>query len=343
MRKWHARSIMILALGFAVAPGTVTAQSAPSAKPLAEVNGHPITAEEIDKSIAGQLAKLQEQMYNLRQQRLEAAIRDRLLAQEAARRGISVQRLFDAEVTSKVSLVTEEEVERFYQANKSRIPPGSDEAEIRDQIRNRLQGQKVAAQRDAFVQSLRRSGKVVVNLEAPPVTRVAVSTDGAPTRGGANAPVTIVEFSDFHCPFCKRVLPTLKEIEARYGDKVKLVFRDLPLDQLHPGARRAHEAARCAHEQGKFWAYHDVLFERAPRSSPDDLKQFAREVGLDLPRFESCTASARTKELVQKDVEEATGIGINGTPAFVINGEVLSGAQPLENFVRVIDRELARR
>jgi protein-disulfide isomerase len=175
------------------------------------------------------------------------------------------------------------------------------------------------------------------------VTRVAVSTDGAPARGGANAPVTIVEFSDFHCPFCKRVLPTLKEIETRYGDKVKLVFRDLPLDQLHPGARRAHEAARCAHEQGKFWAYHDVLFERAPRSSPEDLRQFAREVGLDLPRFESCTASARTKGLVQKDVDDATGLGINGTPAFVINGEVLSGAQPLENFVRVIDRELARR
>jgi protein-disulfide isomerase len=333
---WVAAFVFV---AMAVTPVRAPAQPGTPVKPLAEVDGQPITAEEIDKAIAAPLAKLHEQIYNLRQQRLESAIRERLLVQEAARRGISVQKLLDAEVNSKVSLVTEEEVERFYEANKGRLGQG-DEAEIRDQLRGRLQAQRVAARRDAFVQSLRKNAKVVVNLEPPPVMRVTVSTTGAPARGGANAPVTIVEFSDFHCPFCKRVLPTLKALEERYGDKVRLVFRDLPLDQLHPGARKAHEAARCAHEQGKFWAYHDVLFENAPRSSADDLRGFARDVGLDVSKFDACVTSGRHREAVQKDIEEATRLGVNGTPAFFINGQLLSGALPLESFARVIDREL---
>jgi protein-disulfide isomerase len=112
---------------------------------------------------------------------------------------------------------------------------------------------------------------VPINLKAPAIFRAEVSADGSPFKGAATAPVTIVEFSDFHCPFCKRVLPTLAQIESQYGDKVKLIFRDYPIDQLHPGARKAHEAARCANEQGKFWAYHDLLFANAPRMSPEQL------------------------------------------------------------------------
>jgi protein-disulfide isomerase len=332
---------IIAGLTLALSVATVAPAQGPATKALAVVNGAPITEEEIDKAIAAQVSKLQEQIYTLRQQRLEAAIRDRLLAQEATRRGVSVQRLMDAEVTSKVALVTEDEIERFFQANKGRLGPG-DEIEIRDQIRARLQSQKISAQREAFVQSLRNSAKVTVNLQPPAVARVEVSTVGAPVKGPANAPVTIVEFSDFHCPFCKRVLPTLKEIEAKYGGKVKLVFRDYPLEQLHPGVRKAHEAARCAGEQGKFWAYHDVLFDKAPRASADDVKAFAREVGLDLAKFDRCIASGKQNELVQKDMDEGARLGVNGTPAFFINGELLSGAQPLESFVRVVDRELAR-
>ena len=324
-----------------VTSGLAAAQTPAPSAPLAEVNGHPISAAEVDKAIAGPLGKLQQQIYQLRQQRLDAVIRDLLLAQEAARRGMTVPKLLDTEVTAKVALVSEDEIEQFYQANKGRLS-GTDEIEIRDQIRTRLQGQKVSAQREAFVRSLRKNAKVVVNLEAPPVTRVAVSTEGAPARGGAKAPVTIVEFSDFHCPFCKRVVPTLKELETKYGDKVKVVFRDYPIDQLHPGARRAHEAARCASEQGKFWAYHDVLFAGEPDSSPQRLKTYAQQVGIDVAKFDQCVASGKYKDLVQKDIDEAGRLGVTGTPVFFINGEMLSGAQPLESFVRVIDRELAR-
>jgi protein-disulfide isomerase len=340
---WHETSSRIgILVGLALALGAAAVWAqAPPGKSLAEVNGQPITEEEIDKAIAGQLSKLNEQIYTLRQQRVEATFRDRLLAQEAARRKVSVPKLLDAEVTSKVGVVTEEEVEQFYQANKG--PFGTaDEMEIREQIRGRLQAQKISAQREAFVQSLRKNAKVTINLQPPPVIRAEVSTAGAPAKGPANAPITIVEFTDFHCPFCKRVLPTLQEIEAKYGDKVRVVFRDYPLDQLHPGARKAHEAARCAAEQGKFWAYHDVLFDKGPKSSPDDLKTYARQVGLDLAKFDRCLASGKPRELVQKDIDEGARLGVSGTPAVFINGELLSGAQPLESFVRVVDRELAR-
>jgi protein-disulfide isomerase len=156
------------------------------------------------------------------------------------------------------------------------------------------------------------------------------------------APVTIVEFSDFHCPFCKRVLPTLDAITQRYGDRVRLVFRDYPLEQLHPGASKAHVAARCANDQGKFWAFHDLLFDKAPRSSDNDVKAYAQQLGMDVSAFERCLGSGKYEAAIQRDVQEGARLGVTGTPAFFINGRLLSGAQPLEAFTQVIDDELAR-
>jgi protein-disulfide isomerase len=307
---------------------------------LAEVDGVAITAEDVEKPLASQLSKLEEQIYNLKRQRLEALINEKLLAREAAKRSVSVPALLDAEVTSKVGLVTEQEIEKFYQDNKAQLQ--GEESALRDQIRAHLQNQKLAAKRAEFLKSLRSQAKVVVNLKPPPVLRVDVSVNGAPFKGPANAPVTIVEFSDFHCPFCRRVLPTLAQLEARYGEKIKLVFRDFPIDNLHPGASQAHEAARCANEQGKFWAYHDKLFASPPKSSPEIFKGLAKEVGLDISGFENCFDSGKYQAAVKKDIDEGQRAGVTGTPAFFINGRVISGAQPLETFTRVIDDELAR-
>jgi protein-disulfide isomerase len=342
MRLRILQTLTILwALMLLMALGLLAAAPAPTAsEPLAEVDGEAIAAEEVEKALAAPLSKLEEQIYNLKRQKLEALIAERLLAREAAKRGITVQALLDAEVTTTVALVTEQEIETFYQANKARLK--GEEAILREQIRAHLQNQKLAARREAFIQSLRSQAKVAVHLKAAPIFRAEVSVDGAPFKGSAMAPVTIVEFTDFHCPFCKRVLPTLGQLDSQYGDNVRLVFRDFPIDNLHPGARKAHEAARCAHEQGKFWAYHDALFANAPEASPEQLKTYAKEVGLDVPAFEQCFNSGTYQAAVQRDVEEGTGVGVTGTPAFFINGRLISGAQPLERFVRVIEEELAR-
>ncbi len=310
-----------------------------AAEPLAEVNGDPITVEELERSLGPRLQQLQDQIHALKRRELEALIAERLLAQEAARRGLSVAALLDAEVTSKVPLVSEQEIEAFHQANRPRLR--GEETELRQRIRSHLQQQKLTVRRAQFVEELRARATVVVRLSAPPVRRVAVSVDGAPVRGAADARVTVVEFSDFHCPFCRRVQTTLKELLARYPGQVRLVFRDLPIDALHPRARRAAEAARCAHDQGRFWEYHDLLFEHAPRAAPEDLRRYAEQAALDVPAFERCLSAGGHREAVQRDIDEAARLGIEGTPAFFINGRHLQGAQPLEAFVRMIEEELA--
>ena len=194
---------VLLAFGF---PITLHA----AGEPLAEVDGVAITSEEVEKTLASQLSKLEEQIYNLKRQKVEALINEKLLAKEAAKRGVSVPALLDAEVTSKVGLVTEQEIEKFYQENKAQLQ--GEETSLREQIRAHLQNQKLVAKREEFLKSLRSQAKVVVNLKPPPVLRAELSVDGAPSKGPAKAPVTIVEFSDFHCPFCRRVLPTLAQL-----------------------------------------------------------------------------------------------------------------------------------
>ncbi len=180
-----------------------------------------------------------------------------------------------------------------------------------------------------------------MNLKAPPVFRAEVSADGPLFKGPKVAPVTLVKFEDFHCPFCKRAQSTIAELLSRYGKKLKLVHRDFPIDSLHPQARKAHEAARCANDQGKFWDYHDILYDNAPKASLDDLKAYAKQLGLRMTEFESCLTSGKYQAAVQADVDDGQRLGITGTPTFYINGRLLSGAQPLASFASLIDEELA--
>jgi len=155
--------------------------------------------------------------------------------------------------------------------------------------------------------------------------------------------VTLVKFEDFHCPFCKDVQRTLGEIAARYGERLRIVHKDYPIDALHPQARAFHLAARCAHEQGKFWPYHDLLYAASPNTPPEQLKNFARQAGVELPQFEACLASGKYAAAIASDIDEGTKAGVTGTPAFFINGRMIGGAQPLEQFVRIIEEELGQR
>jgi len=345
VRPKESRAIcgLILMVGLALAGALgipPVPAGTPATEPLAEVDGDAITTAELERALGAKLSTLEEQIYTLKRQELESLIAQRLLSQEAAKQGISVTALVDAEVTAKVDLVTEQEIEGFYTANKARMR--GDEASLRDNIRAHLQEQKLTVRRQRFLQSLRSQSKVLVRLQPPPVVRVAVPIDGAPVRGAAEAPVTVVEFSDFHCPFCKRAQGTLKQILEQYPGKVRHVFRDFPVDGLHPQARQAAEAARCAHDQGKFWDYHDVLFTNPPRATPDDLRRYAKQTGLDVQTFERCVSAGTHRATVQRDLDEGTRLGVTGTPAFFINGRPLTGAQPLEAFARVIEEELSR-
>ena len=229
----------------------------------ARVNGVTILAEEVDAKLGNNLAALQEQIYALRQKQLEAMIDQALLEAEAAKRRVTLAALVQAEITSRVTPATADDAARFYAENKARIQ--GDLASRREQIQSLLTAQRLEDRQQEFVASLRATATIETFLTPPPVFRATIATAGAPVRGPATAPVTIVEFSDFHCPYCKRVQPVLSQLLAKYGDKVNLVFRDYPVDVLHPQARAASEAARCATEQGKFWEFHDELFEIGAR------------------------------------------------------------------------------
>ena len=312
------------------------AQDSVKKEPLALMNGEAIAAEEVEKPLGAQLSKLEEQIYALRRQKLEGLIQARLLAKEAARRGLSIPALLDAEVTSKISPVTEQEIETHYQANKAKYPGDN----YRQVIQSQLQNQRRGAQHQAFIKTLRSQANIVINLKPPPIFRAEVSVGRAPIRGSAKASVTIVEFSDFHCPYCRQVQPTLTRILSNYGDRVRLAYRDFPIDQLHPSARRATEAGRCANDQGKFWEYHDKLYAGRTDASPETLKSLAGEAGIDVAAFEQCFASGKHRPEIDRDIEEATNLGVTGTPGFFINGRLLSGAQPYESFATIINEEL---
>jgi protein-disulfide isomerase len=307
---------------------------------LAKVDGELISASDLDRTAGKELFNQRESLYKLENQKLSEYIGALLLTREATKRGVSVATLLDQEVNSKLLAVTDGEVDAFYNQNKSRIPV--EVTKVREQIREHLRNQKLEAQRTIYFKSLREKAEIVTYLKRPPVYRADVSVAGAPAKGPETAQITIVKFEDFQCPFCKQAQPAFTDILNRYNGKVRLVHKDLPLDSIHPAARQASEAARCAHDQGKFWVLHDKLYEHAPKHTIDDLRLYAKQVGLNQSSFEQCLSSGKYRAAVQKDVSEGAQLGITGTPTFFINGRELSGAQSVEAIAQIIDEELAR-
>lgn len=168
-----------------------------------------------------------------------------------------------------------------------------------------------------------------------------INLEGAATKGPDTAQVTIVEFSDFQCPFCARAVPTLKQIEDTYTGRVRIVWKHLPLS-IHKDAMGAALAAEVARKQGKFWEFHDRLFANQNQLGPDDLKQYAQDLQLDMTRFEADLLNVDEKKKIDADVAEAVTLGITGTPGFFVNGRFINGAQPFETFAKVIDEELMK-
>jgi protein-disulfide isomerase len=316
---------------------TATAQKSP--EPVATVDGEAISEQDLREASGASLARLEDQAYRLKEQKLDGMIEKRLLSHEAQRRNISVEALLDKEVSSKTPEVTPQEIQSAYEIYKDKLK--KPESEVDGQLRTMLHGRKVATRRQEFVKFLRASADVSVHMTPPPAFHANVGTQG-PSLGAANAPITIVEFEDFQCPFCKRAQDTVEQVLARYKDRVKLVHRDLPLQALHPASWKAHEAGRCAEEQGRFWEYRALLYKNSPAASPEQLTTYASQVGLNVSDFTKCVDSGKFNTVVQKDEEEANRLGIQGTPAFFINGRLLSGAQPESEFVRIIEDELSK-
>lgn len=297
---------------------------------LATVGDYSVTQGEVDSKVAAQL-------YDLRKQALDEIIDNYLVQRAAKMAGLKP----DEYVNRQVPRITDHDAEQFYTEHKAQIDArtgGHSFDQIKPRLIAALQHQRDQEGREQLIQKLRAENHVSVMLTAP---RVNVATAGQPSVGAASAPVTIIEFSDFQCPFCRAAENSLKQVRQKYGDQVKLVYMDFPLG-FHPHAMDAARAARCAADQDKFWQFHDALFLDQKKLGPDDLKQTAAKIGLDGNKFNSCFTSDKHDAGIQKDMAEGSSLGVTGTPTFFINGRQLVGAQPPPKFYEVIDEELAR-
>jgi protein-disulfide isomerase len=311
---------------------------------VAMVGSSPITLEEVDARALQEpvtsfgSARLVQALYIARRATIEEIVANRLLDAEARTRGIDRATLVEREIASKAPAPTEAEVAAWYQANPARVN-GATLDQVRAPIRTLLIQERMDAARATLVESLKAKTSVTISLEPP---RVEVSDGGRPVRGSKEAPVEMIEFSDFQCPFCQRANPTVEQVLKTYGDRIKFVYRHYPLPN-HPNARPAAEASACAEAQGKFWEYHDRLFANSSKLSNDDLKSHAAALGLDTAAFNTCFDNHQQKAGVDADIAAADALGVTGTPAFFINGRAIDGAQPFDAFKRVIDEELARK
>ncbi len=313
---------------------------------VAEVQGVAITREELQSGAAEELEKwkMESLQFEARQERvrheilqkqLDALVAERLVALEAAEQGLSDEELLEKEVLSNVEEPTEEEVEAFYLTNQQRLQ-GS-KTQLLPMIRQHLADQKSEQTYQDFVDQLETKYGVITHLQP---LRMNVATEGHPFHGPADAPVTIVEFSDFECPYCQAMLGTIKNVQETYGEKVRLVYRQFPLNSIHPNAQKAAEASLCANDQGKFWEMHDLMFEDQRGLSVEALTKKAESLELDGPTFEECLTSNKYAEQVKQDVMDGTVVGVTGTPAVFVNGRPLVGNVPYDQLVEIIDDEL---
>jgi len=307
--------------------------------PAATVGSSTITMGDVDRAAASQLTKIRQQEYDVRRQVLQQLVNDKLVAEEAAARKVTPEELLKQEVDSKSPTVTDEEAQQYYDRMKGRMA-GKSFDEVKADIVKNLGMQKQLERRTQFVNELAAKNNVRVLLDPP---RATVTVQKAtPAIGPADAPVTIVEWSDYQCPFCKRAHPTVEQLLTEYKDKVRFVYADYPLS-FHKQAWPASVAAHCAEDQGKFWEMHKNLMEAQGDLSPADLSKRATDVGLKADAFGTCLDSKKFDERIQASFNDGMALGVTGTPAFFINGRMLVGAQPIEAFRDVINDELARK
>ena len=336
---WAAALLMFAACSTAAQP----ADPVPASGVVATVGDTPITLEELDaralREAAGRFGDLTlaQAVYEARRATLDEMVGSRLIEREASALGIDAAALVQREIASKVVPPTDEEVAAWYKANAARVQ-GTPFEQIQAPIRQLLTSERTRAVRQQYVETLKAKTAVSIALDPP---RAKVAHPDRPVRGPAAAPVEIVEFSDFECPFCQRAYATVAQVMKTYGDRVRLVYRHYPLPN-HPNAWPAAEASLCAAEQDRFWPYHDRLFEQSERLTNTDLKAHAAALGLDTEKFNACVDARKYRDEVQTDLEDGEEAGVSGTPAFFINGRLLSGAQPFEAFKEIIDDELAR-
>ena len=301
---------------------------------IAEVDGMRITLAQFESKRPSALFQARNSFYDAEKKAVEEYIDDLLLERQAQKENMSVAQLLERHVNGEIAKDPDDAVLRVYYEGVDTNEPFE---AVRDKIIEHLRQRRLAKAKTAYIQSLRSQAKITVDV-APP--RIDISLQDTPVRGPAGAPLTLVEYADYECPYCQQVQPTLDQLEAAFKGKMAFAYKDLPLP-MHPHAQKAAEASQCAGLQGKYWEYHDLL-SKTKALEVSQLKAGARQLGLEPGAFDKCLDSGERAESVKSSQNEAQKLGLLGTPSFFLNGRFFSGNLSYDQMRQLLEDELKR-
>lgn len=313
-------------------------KDAPKTGVVAKINGQDVSEAELLDGITSEIYEAEMKVYELKMNRLRAMMLEKFMNAHPEKKNLSNDEFLD-KVIAKDLKISEAEVEKFIKDRG--IPKESVTADLKNRINGFLLMEKKKGAVDIWLGKMTQKNPVEIYLKKPSAPRFNVKTEGAPQSGNGSEPVTIVEFSDFQCPFCSKAAETINEIKKKYGKKVNVVYKNFPLP-FHEHAKIAAEAAMCANEQSTslFWKMHDAMFADQAGLARDGLIAKAKTAGLKVDQFTSCLDSGKHRAKVDQDIEDGKAVEVKSTPTFFVNGKIVNGAQPIEVFAELIEEDL---
>jgi protein-disulfide isomerase len=298
-----------------------------------------ITHAELDQGIETEIFEQEKKIYEIRYDKLKALVIEKIIESDPNKKGLTTDQYLEKYIASNVK-VSSKDIDKFI--TEKNIPKEHINPQIKERVKAFLLAEKKKNAVEDWLGKKTKSNPVEVYISKPRRPSFKIDLGDAPIKGGSSAKVTIVEYSDFQCPFCAKGTEIIEQIKKKYGKKVKIAFKNFPLP-FHNQAKTAAVAGLCAQEQSndKFWKMHDKMFADQTKLDPKSLKETAKALGLDQKKFDTCLDSNKYLERVEAEMEAGRKIGVKSTPTFFVNGKLISGAQPIEVFSEVIDEELS--
>lgn len=306
----------------------------------AKVGDITVTNQEVQDGIESDLFEAESKVFDIKFNRLKSILLQKFMDRDERKKGLSNDEFLDKYISQNVN-ITDKEIDAFIKDQN--IPAEHINPQVKEKIKNYLQMERKKEAVDKWLAEQTKKDQVEVFLQKPRRPTFPLEVGNAPIAGGKDAKVTIVEFSDFQCPFCAKGADVLNQIKKKYGKSVKIAFKNFPLP-FHNHAEKAAVAGLCANEQSAdfFWKMHDTMFAHQDALDPEGLKGLAKKEGLKMDQFEKCLTENKYLAQVQAEMEEGRKIKVKSTPTFFINGQLINGAQPIDVFSELIDEELAR-
>ena len=315
-------------------------KQAPKEGLAAKIGEMEVTNEELQDGIESELFEAESKVFEIKFNRLKSLLLQKYMDKDSRKKGISNDEFLEKYIAKDVS-ISEKEIEAFIKDQN--IPAEHINPQVKEKIKSYLEMERKKEAVDKWIAEQSKKNPVEVYIPKPRRPTFSVEAGNAPFVGAKDAKVTIVEFSDFQCPFCAKGADIVKEIKKKYGNKVKVAFKNFPLP-FHNHAEQAAVAGLCANEQSvdSFWKMHDEMFLGQDSLDPEGLKKTGKKIGLKMDQFEKCLSENKYLAQVKADMEDGRKAKVKSTPTFFINGQLINGAQPMEVFSEIIDEELAR-